>query len=110
MQTTGKNLVFFSVILILINLLLTFFLIAVLMDGIVNSKLGIIITAPFMLAIPAGLTFLFIEYFKQRNIASGNFAKTVALILLSLLNILIYLYNVILFIDLFDGKKNALLP
>jgi len=110
MKVISKKPIISSVILILINLLLAIFLIAILMDGIVNSKLGIIITAPFMLAIPAGLTFLFIEYFKQRNIASRNFAKTVALILLSLLNILIYLYCVILFIDLFDGKTNALLP
>lgn len=99
-----------SLILMVINLSLAFFLISILMDGIVEYKLGFVINAPIVLLILVAFVLVYVKYFSKKYFHSRRFSITVTLIILGLINMLIYLFNVICWIDLFDGKTNALLP
>lgn len=95
---------------LVVNLLLTFFLILILADGIIDYKVGFVVNLPIIGLILITLIFTCVKYFSRQNSENRNTLKTIVIIILGLLIIFIYSFNVFCWIDLFDGKTNALLP
>ena len=95
---------------LVVNFLLAFFLISILADGIVDYKVGFAINIPIIGLILITLIITYWKYFSRQNSENRNTPKTVILIILGLMIMLIYSFNKLCWIDLFDGKTNALLP
>ncbi|GEM_PF-5936912 len=86
------------------------FVFATFIDGIVNYKLGLVIALVILVMILFLLIKRSSEFFrKERFKVRRGYIIFIALFLL-LLNLSIYIFNVFIWIDLLDGKTNALLP
>jgi hypothetical protein len=96
--------------LLVVNILLAFFLISILADGILRYKIGFIVNTPIVVLILLVLILTFSKYYSRENQDLRKTSISIILIILGLLNILFYLFNILCWIDLFDGKTNALLP
>lgn len=110
MRTICKYPILTLTVNLVVNLLLTFFLILILADGILDYKVGFAVNLPIIGLILFTLIFACVKYFSRQNLEIRNTQKTIVLIILGLLIILIYSFNVVCWIDLFDGRTNALLP
>ena len=95
---------------LVVNILQTFFLILILADEILEYKVGFLVNLPIIGLILITFIFTYLKYFGRQNYAIRNTIKTIILIILGLLIIFIYSFNFFCWIDLFDGKTNALLP
>jgi len=108
MKKIIKNQCLLIFILLIINVLESLFLIAILTDGIVTYKTGFWINAVVMLLIFISFLFINKTYFFQNQITKKVICTSI-LIGLDILNISIYLFNLICLSDLFDGKTKMLL-
>jgi hypothetical protein len=93
-----------------VNLLLAFFLISILADGILDYKVGFVLSSPTIILILITFIFSYLKYFSRQNSEIRNATKTIVLIIIGLMVVSIYSFNMLCWIDFFDGKTNALLP
>ncbi len=98
-----------SAFLVPLNVLLMFFLIAILADGILKPKMGFIINSPLILILLVVIFLSIREYFKSQGVIQ-NLLKSVFVIFLGLINSILFIMNFLIWIDLFDGRTNAPLP
>lgn len=110
MKTICKHPFLTLITILAVNLVLAFFLIAIFVGGIIDYKVGFAVSFPIIVLIIITLVFTYAKYFSRKNSEIRNIPKTIILILLGILIILIYSFNMLCWIDLFDGKTNALLP
>lgn len=110
MKTISKYPILTLTVNLVVNLLLAFFLISILADGILDYEVGFVVNFPIIGLILITLIFTYMKYFSRQNSEIRNAPKTIVLIILGLMIILIYSFNMLCWIDLFDGKTNALLP
>lgn len=96
--------------LFVINLFLFFFLIECLIDGIVNYKLGFFIAIPILIFLLGFLILMFVEFYKKGRGKDVSGFTIAAFVILGLCNLFFYVHNVIVWLDLFDGKTEFLLP
>ncbi|HYV94359.1 MAG TPA: hypothetical protein VE978_21480 [Chitinophagales bacterium] len=108
-MTRAKTIITF-LIQTFLNIALTFLLISVLADGLLDYKTGFYVLAPFIL----GLTFWILYFFyiqtinfKRKTISSLNYSWTIAFIFI---NVIIILFNYLSWIDLFDGTTETMFP
>ncbi len=110
MRAFSKYPILTLIINLVINILLAFFLILILVDGILRYKVGFIVNIPTIGLLLFSFVFAFVKYFSRQHSENRNTSKTIILIVLGAMIFLIYSFNLICWIDLFDGKTNALLP
>ena len=110
MKILSKNPILKLVIAFAINTILIFFLIGILADGILDYKVGFIINTPIILIITYLLISAYIDYFRPKYANLRKPSKSIALILVGLLNLSLFTINIIIWIDLFDGNTKAMLP
>lgn len=93
-----------------LNIGLTFILISILADGLLEYKTGFYVSAPFIIGFTIYiLYFLYSQVTKFRNqiISSSSYSLG---IILAVINIIFLLFNYSCWIDLYDGTTKALLP
>lgn len=110
MRALSKYPVLILIINLVLNILLAFFLISILADGILRYKVGFVVSIPIIGLLLFTLVFLFVKYFTSQHSEIRNTTKTKILIVLGAFILIIFSFNLICWIDLFDGKTNALLP
>lgn len=110
MRTIRKYPILTLIANLVVNLLLSFFLISILADGILDYKVGFVINLPIIGLILITLISTYLKYFSRQNSEIRKAPKTIVLIIIGLMIILIFSFNILCWIDLFDGKTNALLP
>jgi len=93
-----------------VNLLVASLLISILAVGIPDYKVGFAETSPIIGLILITLFYTYPKYFGRQNSENRNATKPIVLFFIWLLVVLIYSFNMFSWIDLFDGKTNALLP
>jgi hypothetical protein len=108
MKFISKYPILTLILLLVFNVVLTFFLFLVLADGILHYIVGFALNGPLLFFSLVFFVLTIIKYFNRKN--KARFYTIIAFIFLSILNLFFYLFNVIVWIDLFDGKTNALLP
>jgi|ERR1043165_2736923 hypothetical protein len=99
-----------SVTMTLVNIVLTYILISILADGLLEYKTGFYVLAPFIL----GFT-MFVFYFlhkqtikfRKRYIGAIECSWTIAF---AFINLIILVFNYICWSDLFDGTTEVMLP
>lgn len=96
--------------LTVINVLFAPFLISILTDGILKYKTGFLVNTPIVLLIPLILVLTLSKYLSRKNQNLRKTSVSITLIALILLNVPLYLFNFLCWIDLIDGRTNALLP
>ena len=96
--------------LICVNIVLMFFLVLILADGIVKYQTGFIVTSPIILLIPALLILTMMYYLKRNNSDNRSPLITTFLIVLCFFTILPFIFNIYMWTDLFDGTTEHLLP
>ncbi|KXX66698.1 hypothetical protein AVL50_31135 [Flammeovirga sp. SJP92] len=95
---------------LVVNLLLAFFLILIQADGILDYKVGFVVNSPIIGIVLITLILTYVKYFGRQNSENRTVQKTITIFILGLMIVLIYSFNMLCWIDLFDGKTNALLP
>ena len=110
MSPISKYPIITLITILVINILLAFFLIAILADGILKYKIGFVVNLPIILLILIALILTYSNYFSRKQTDFRNISTTITLIVLGLIIMVFYTFNVFCWIDLFDGKTNALLP
>jgi hypothetical protein len=109
LMTTTKSIILFLT-MTLVNIALTFILISILADGLLQYKTGFYFLAPFILGFILFIFYFLINQtikFRKRIISSNNYSWTIGFVFI---NILILLFNCYCWIDLFDGTTDTMLP
>lgn len=110
MNVLRKYPIYTFITLFVVNVFLTVFLISILADGILKYKIGFVVNLPIIVSVPVVMVLTVLEYFRRKD---RNQTKTIHLVIWMIvgwLNLLFYLFNLLLWIDLFDGKTNVMLP
>ena len=107
MKTISKYPILILTANLVVNILLAFFLILILADGILEYKVGFVVNIPIVGLILITLIFTYLKYFNRQNSEIRNTLKTIVLIILGVMILLIYSFNILCWVDLFDGKKKC---
>ena len=107
----GKYPILSSILLVIVNLLLTVFLISILADGILRYKVGFWIVTPLILLLLLLFFQLLFGYIHSISLINWKGFLTLALFeIINLINLIFLIFNIFCWADLFDGKTEALLP
>lgn len=106
----GKNSIFTYISLTLINIGLTFLLIKILADGLLEYKSAFYLLFPLIVGL--AITIIYISYFQLRKHLLKMLGRMYLFVLLSFIFVNTFLLgiNLIFWIDLFDERTNMLLP
>jgi len=110
MNIIGKYPILTLLTLIVINFLLAFFLISILADSVLKYHVGFIVNTPIIIFILYTFILTYWKYFSRKQIDYRNIYTTIALFVLGSIILFFYAFNLLCWIDLYDGKTNAMLP
>lgn len=109
MKIIRKFPVLFLFAILVLNVLLASFLILVLSDGIVNYKFAFILGALVLVLLLGLLVYINVIYFRNGLQKQKRFS-IIPFVLLGVVNLQVTIFSVLVWLDLFDGKTDALLP
>ncbi|TRX72399.1 hypothetical protein [Carboxylicivirga sp. M1479] len=110
MKAVSKHPVLTLIINLVLNVLLAYFLISILLGGVLRYEVGFVVNIPMIVLLGYYLVLPYIVYFNGRHPEIRSTLNTIILIFLGLIVVFVYLFNLFCWIELFDGKTNALLP
>lgn len=106
-MTIGKNLIIANTVIFVFGIILFFLIISIMADCWLNWKTTFWILIPILLIYSWILLFVLISTIKVWYYSKIRFG---ILTILSIINMIIFLMNVVTWIDLFFGKTDVLLP
>lgn len=102
-----RNTIIMNVLLFVFGVYFLFLIASILADNWLNWKIAFWIILPIMLIYSLILVFIWISTIRIGKVSIIMFGIS---LILSIINLITLLISIVIWIDLFDGKTNALLP